>query len=44
MENALNHLDELNQKLLREMNRARQENIIQEIETILLNSDVLPSE
>jgi F-type H+-transporting ATPase subunit gamma len=44
MENALKHLDELNEKLLREMNRARQENIIQEIETILLNSSVLPSE
>ena len=40
MENALKHLDDLNEKLLRKMNIARQDNITQEIETILLSSDV----
>jgi len=41
MENALRHLDDLNEKLVRKMNKARQENITQEIETILLNTDAL---
>lgn len=37
MESALHHLDEMTQALESELNKARQENIIQEIETILLN-------
>ena len=37
MESALHHLDEMTQTLKSELNKARQENIIQEIETILLN-------